>query len=98
MTERCETLQDVRRHIDRLDRQIVALLAERAGYVNQAARFKTTRADVVVPSRIEEIILRVRALAETHRTDPDLLEEIYRAMIAAFIRHEGKVWDELHKS
>ena len=36
----CATLADVREGIDALDRQIVALLAERGRYVKDAARFK----------------------------------------------------------
>ena len=37
-----DSLDQVRAQIDRLDRQIVALLAERGEYVRQAARFKKT--------------------------------------------------------
>ncbi|MDP9031075.1 MAG: chorismate mutase, partial [Pseudomonadota bacterium] len=40
MAVNCTSLEQVRENIDRLDRQIVALLAERGGFVSQAARFK----------------------------------------------------------
>jgi len=36
----CATLADVRANIDRLDDEIVRLIAERAMYVKDAARFK----------------------------------------------------------
>ena len=36
----CKNLQEVRDNIDRLDAIIVPLLAERIGYVLQAAQFK----------------------------------------------------------
>ena len=39
MDVHCHTLEEVRTQIDRLDRQIVTLLAERGAYVAQAARF-----------------------------------------------------------
>jgi isochorismate pyruvate lyase len=80
----CESLDEVRAHIDRLDRAIVELLAERGQYVLQAARFKKTSADVHAPQRVEQVIARVRALAGEFGGDADVVERVYRAMIAAF--------------
>lgn len=92
----CKDLAEVRENIDRLDRQIVPLLAQRAGYVEQAAGFKPTKAAVVDTDRIEQIILKVRHLANEEGMDPDLVEHIYRAMIDAYILHEAKVYRALH--
>jgi isochorismate pyruvate lyase len=36
----CQNLDEVRTQIDRIDRALVSLLAERGLYVKQAARFK----------------------------------------------------------
>ncbi len=94
---KCNNLQEVRQHIDRLDRQIVPLLAERAGYVEQAAGFKPTKAAVVDPERIEEIVLKVRHMAIEEGTSPDLIEQIFRSMIDAYIIHEAKVYKTLHE-
>lgn len=93
---KCNSLADVRENIDRLDHRIVTLLAERAGYVEQAAGFKPTKAAVVDRERIEQIILKVRHLANEEGACPDLIENIYRAMIDAFIVHEAKVYTKLH--
>jgi len=95
MVKKCGSIDEVRTQIDALDEQIVSLLAERSFYVQQAAGFKPTRADVVVPDRIEAIVTRVRALAAKDGMDQDTIEAIYRAMIQAFIAHEGQVWDKL---
>lgn len=92
----CKDLAEVRENIDRLDRLLVPLLAERATYVEQAARFKATKAAVVDTPRIEQIILKVRHLAIEEGMDPDLVEHIYRSMIDAFIIHEAKVYTKLH--
>lgn len=92
----CKDLAEVREHIDRLDRQLVPLLAERATYVEQAAGFKANKAAVVDTPRIEAIILKVRHLANEEGMDPDLVEHIYRSMIDAFILHEAKVYMKLH--
>lgn len=80
----CESLDEVRAQIDRLDRAIVELLAARGQYVRQAARFKKTSADVHAPKRVEQVIARVRALADEFGSDADVVERVYRAMIAAF--------------
>ena len=85
------SLEDVRREIDRIDREIVRLLAERGGYVREAARFKRTVDDVKAPQRVEAVIAKVRALSMEHNLDPAITERIYRAMIAAFTEHEIEV-------
>lgn len=95
---KCRNLGEVRDNIDRLDRQIVPLLAERAGYVRQAAGFKETKAAVVDAARIEAIVLKVRHMAVEEGADPDLIERIYRSMIDAFIIFESREWVQLHGS
>ena len=45
----CTSLDEIRLQIDRLDRALVALVAERGAYVAQAARFKKNRAEVEAP-------------------------------------------------
>lgn len=42
MAVNCTSLEQVREHIDGLDRKIVSLIAERGAYVSQAAGFKKT--------------------------------------------------------
>ena len=59
----CASLDEVRANIDRLDHEIVRLLAERERYVVQAARFKQTTADVHAPARVEEVAAKVRRIA-----------------------------------
>lgn len=74
--------------IDRIDRQIVALLAQRGVYVKQAAQFKKTTADVKAPQRVEQVISKVIALSVELGANPAVTEQVYRAMIAGFINAE----------
>ncbi len=94
----CHSLQDVRDNIDRLDEVIVGLLAERIGYVLQAAQFKETRGDVRIPSRIEYIVQRVRSFAEENAMDPDMAESIYRHIMEESIAREEIRWDKINQS
>ena len=84
----CQNLEDVRAHIDELDRQIVGLIAQRGAYVSQAARFKKDSNAVKAPQRVEQVFLKVRALAEELGANPHVTEQVYRAMVAAFIQQE----------
>ena len=88
----CTSLADIRAEIDRLDDQLVALLAQRSAYVLAAAQFKRNAAEVVAPARVEQVIARVRALAASHGASADVVERIYRELIAAFTDAEHAHW------
>jgi len=85
----CDSLDQVRAEIDRVDCRMLALLAERGGYVKQAARFKTSAAEVPAPKRVEQVIAKVTGLAREIGADPAVAEATWRAMIAAFIQSES---------
>ncbi|MBH1957924.1 chorismate mutase [Polaromonas sp.] len=86
--EHCDTMADVRRNIDALDARIVALIAERSGYVAQAARIKQNPAQVHDQARIDFIVERVTAMARAQGAPEAVIEAAYRAMIDAFIEFE----------
>lgn len=88
----CASLAEVRANIDRLDRQIIAAMAERGKYVAEAGRFKKDPAAVSAPSRVEAIIARVRKMAEADSLSPEVADRTYRAMIAAFEDYERAEW------
>ena len=91
----CATLADVREGIDALDRQIVALLAERGRYVKDAARFKRDAFQVSAPARQQQVLDKVRALAEQHGAYPEVVEAAYRALIAGFVAREQLDFDHM---
>ena len=86
--EECESLDQVRDHIDRIDAQIVPLLLERNHYVMEAAKLKGDVNAARVPARIEDVVQKVRAVAEDRGSNPDIVEAIYRAMIEINIQIE----------
>ncbi len=88
----CQTLAEVRDNIDRIDREIVTLMAERQKYVGEAGRFKKDPAAVSAPARVEAIIVEVKALAGEAGLAPNVAEKTYRAMIAAFEDYERSAW------
>ena len=84
----CTSLEQVRSHIDLLDRQLLSLIAQRGAYVKQAAAFKRSVAEVPAPQRVEQVIAGVKQLAPEMGADPSVVEATWRAMIAAFIDAE----------
>ncbi|WP_412479748.1 chorismate mutase [Azonexus sp. IMCC34839] len=92
----CRSLDEVRGQIDRLDRQLVGLIAERGAYVQQAARFKKDTAAVAAPQRVTQVLARVDALAVELGAERRVVEATWRAMVAAFIDAEQAAHAALH--
>jgi isochorismate pyruvate lyase len=88
----CANLAEVRTNIDRIDHEIIALMAERGRYVEEAGRFKANPAAVSAPARVEEIIAKVKTIARENGLAEDVAERAYRAMIAAFEDYEREEW------
>jgi len=84
----CDSLAQVREHIDALDRQIVTLLAERGRYVKDAARFKRDAFQVSAPARQQQVFDKVQRLAMEVGAYPEVVDACYRAMVAGFIARE----------
>ena len=90
----CKSIEEVRENIDRIDNEIIKLIAERTGYVKQVVNFKNTPEDVQATDRKETVIRNVRSKAEEYGANPDMIESLYREMISRFIDLE---MDELKK-
>jgi isochorismate pyruvate lyase len=77
----CTTKEQIRFEIDRLDRELVTLLAERFGYVRRMAELKSTPDEALVPTRVDEVLDRVVAQAVEVGLDPDLARELWARLI-----------------
>ena len=91
----CNSLEEVRENIDRIDNEIIKLIAERRNYVMQASAFKKDENGVKDTGRVEKVIAKVRAKAQEYGANPDMVEVLYREMIARFITME---MSEFHKN
>ncbi|KAL2010675.1 hypothetical protein VTN00DRAFT_6482 [Thermoascus crustaceus] len=59
----CDSLDQVRDALDEIDSKLLDLLNQRAAYVREATRFKSTRASVNVPSRNREVVEQAKEKA-----------------------------------
>ena len=89
----CRTMAEVRRGIDRLDEQIVTLLAERFRYMDAAARIKQDRGAVRDEERKAEVIANARRIAAEERVPVKAVEEIYERLVESSISYEFERFD-----
>jgi isochorismate pyruvate lyase len=88
-------MAEVRAEIDALDRAIVALLADRLHYIDEAARLKPSRDQVRDDARIAEVLAKAAAEAERLGADGAVIAAAYRALVEASIAHELEKFDKL---
>jgi len=90
---RCQNMAELRAEIDRLDRTLVALLAERQTYIERAAEIKTSRAVVHDQARIDDVIAKVVAAAKAAGLSPAIAEPVWRTLVDRCIAHEFEMFD-----
>lgn len=88
------SMAEVRAAIDSIDEALMPLIAARAHCIAEAARLKGNPQIALVPWRVEEVAAHVRDLAGRHDVDPDLVERLWRAMMAEFISHERRLMEQ----
>ena len=86
-------MSDVRQQIDRLDRDLVALLAQRQGYIERAAEIKTARSAVRDQARIDDVVAKVLAAAKEKGLSAAIAEPVWRTLIDRSIAHEFAAFD-----
>ena len=86
--DECADMDAVRAQIDRLDAALVDLIAERWSYVDRVWKLKTSPEEATVPWRIQQVVDKVRARAETQGVPPALVEALWRQLIGWGIQYE----------
>ncbi|MFF2192382.1 chorismate mutase [Streptomyces sp. NPDC058157] len=76
-----ERIEELRGSIDGLDRQILTLLAERTRVVRELTEYKRDEETVRSPGRVEQVIVKVRGLADELGMPPGIAEATYRTLI-----------------
>ncbi len=94
----CQAMAEVRYEIDRLDRLLVKLIKERQDYMDAAARIKPTRNVVRDEVRIEDVVQKVLASAQSEGLSAKIAEPVWRTMIEQCIAYELSRFDELRKA
>ncbi|MCC6735966.1 MAG: chorismate mutase [Bauldia sp.] len=77
----CQTKEEIRAEIDRLDVELLELLAQRFGYVRRMAEVKRSPSDAYDEDRIDAVLGLVRRESEKHGLDVGLTESLWRRLI-----------------
>ncbi len=93
----CTTMAEVRQGVDALDRALVALLTERQGYMDAAARIKPHRGVVRDVARIEDVVAKVKTEASLTGLSHAIAEPVWRTLVDRCIAYEFSVWDRTRK-
>jgi isochorismate pyruvate lyase len=91
--EECLDIQDIRKEIDAIDRQVIELLGKRFAYVKAAAQFKKSTDGVKAVDRFNAMLQQRRIWAEEVGLNPDAIENLYRDLVGYFIEEELKHWE-----
>jgi isochorismate pyruvate lyase len=84
----CSTLDEARQEIDKVDEEIVKLIALRNDYIKQIAHFKTSIDEVKAEDRIADVISKVRQQAIELDLSPNLINDLYIRMIDGMVESE----------
>lgn len=94
LPEDCTTMSEVRAGIDALDRQLVALMAQRLRFIAAAARIKTDRDAVRDEWRKADVLSKVEATSRDLDVPTDLTTQIWELMVEYSIAHEFVLFDK----
>ncbi len=84
----CQSLEEVRSEIDKIDEEIVKLIAKRSKYVKQAAKFKESVEEIKSDERINDVLNHVRHLAGSLGISPNLVADIFKILIDKMVEME----------
>ena len=90
------TLDEVRLSIDKIDDEMINLIAKRKQLVIEAVKLKT-KDQIVDQERIEKILTNLNKKAKLKKLPKGLVEKLWKAMIDEFIEYEKEFFDEIHK-
>ena len=86
------TMAELRLEIDRLDAELVDLLAQRTAMIDRAIELKPGEGlPARIQSRVEDVVAKVRARAVAVGLPPELAEKVWREMMEFFIAREEDV-------
>lgn len=86
---------EVRAGVDALDRELVALLATRFGYMRAAARIKDARDAVRDEARKASVIAAATAEGEALGVPADVIADIWERLVEGSIAYEFAEWDRI---
>jgi isochorismate pyruvate lyase len=87
----CESIEEVRKEIDAIDKQIILLFSKRQQYVKEIVKYKEDEKGIIAQVRKDQVILQRRSWAAEEGLDPDAFGKIYSILIESNIKLELEI-------
>ena len=83
-------LEIIRKKLDKLDDKFLALIKTRTRLVNQVLLTKKYKNQIIDKKRIKKILSNIKRKSQQRNLDKKITNEIWTAMIRAYIKYEYK--------
>jgi isochorismate pyruvate lyase len=85
----CKSIEEIRGQIDRIDKALIELFAERFEYVTEIVKYKEKNQDAIVAIDRKNMVISQRAQwAEELGLDPETFSKIFRILVEHNITRE----------
>ena len=92
LPKQCQSLADIRDEVNRIDRELIALLAERTAYAEAAFAFKKSEADIRSPDHLPAFFADRKRQARGAGLSETLVEAVFNALVAHSIEMHIAQW------
>ena len=83
-------LENIRKKLDKLDNKFLILIKKRTSLVNQVLSTKKYKHQIIDKKRIKKILANIKRKSLQKKIDSKITNQIWRAMIRAYIKYEFK--------
>lgn len=90
----CSSKEEIRQHIDLIDREIITLFGVRFKYVSEIVKYKNDVESVIAQDRKNQVIKSRGEWAEEHGLDKETFEKIYRHLVNHNIGKELEILEK----
>ncbi len=91
--EQCTSMTQVRVGVDAVDAALIAMMQQRYGYMQAAARIKQSRNEVRDEARKAQVIGNAASMAKEAGLPQDDIAAFWELLVESSIAYEMKHWD-----
>jgi len=84
----CNSLEEIRNEIDKIDEYLISLFSERHKYVEAIVRFKNDKDAIIAQERKDQVIRQRKEWAREKGLNAETFEKIYTLLVDSNIKHE----------
>src|SRR5210317_1792478 len=83
-------LDIIRKKLDQIDNQLLAIIKKRTLLVNEVVKLKENKSEIVDQKRISSILKNIKAKSIKNNIDPKINDRIWKNMIWSYINYERR--------